>query len=110
MESPKKLQLPCYMALFIIELSNDLENFGETSLRMDELVAQQEGYLGGQEFETKDEKYITICYWKSIEDIKKWRGNLEHQMAIKYGQEKWFKSYKITISKVEHEYVLESNY
>jgi heme-degrading monooxygenase HmoA len=94
--------LPYYMALFIIELGDDLDNFEEMSLKMNELVSQQSGYLGGEDMETTDGRIISICYWENLDSIKDWRGNLEHQIAIKLGKEKWFKSYQIQISKVEY--------
>lgn len=98
----KNLDTSEYMAFFIIEPSNDLENFEEMGVKINELVKQQNGYIRGEDFETTDGRYITTCYWRSLEDIKNWRNHLQHQIAIKLGKEKWFKSYKITISKVEY--------
>lgn len=104
----KNLQTPYYMAFFTIELSEDLDNFEETSLRMNELVAQQEGYLGGEDMETTDGKVISVCYWKNLENIKTWRSHVEHQMAIEQGKKRWFSKYKIQIAEVK--YGLESNF
>lgn len=98
----KNLDSTEYMAFFVIELSDDLENFEAMSFKINELVKQQDGYIRGEDFETTDGKYITTCYWRSLEDIKHWRNHLQHQLAIKLGKEKWFKSYKITISEVKY--------
>lgn len=98
----KNFETPYYMVFFSIEMSDDLDNFEETYLKMDELVAQQEGYLGDDEIKDTDGKTISICYWKNLDAIKAWRGHLEHQIAIKLGKEKWFKSYQIRIAKVEY--------
>jgi heme-degrading monooxygenase HmoA len=98
----KNKQVPYFMALFIIELSEDLEGFNEMSIKINELVAQQNGYLGGEDIEASDGRIISICYWENLDSIKAWRGHLEHQIAIKLGKEKWFKTYNIQISKVEH--------
>lgn len=98
----KDKKVPYFMALFIIELSEDLDGFNEMSIKINEYVAQQIGYLGGEDIEATDGRIISICYWENLDSIKTWRQHVEHQIAIKLGKEKWFKSYNIQISKVEY--------
>ena len=102
MTDKQQFHTPYYTAIFIIELSDDLDGFEEMSVRMNTLVVNQEGYLGGEDIETSDGRIISFCHWDSLESIQKWRQNLEHQIAIKQGQQKWFKSYQIQIARIEY--------
>lgn len=70
--------------------------------KMEDLANQQPGYLGIES--ARNEIGISVSYWKDRESIMKWKNNADHLLAIKYGMEKWYKSYKVRISKVEHEY------
>lgn len=58
------------MALFVIELSENLDEFEPMSMKMNTLVAQQEGYLGGEDILSTDGRVISMCYWKDLESIK----------------------------------------
>jgi len=72
---------------------------------MEELAKQQPGYLG---FESaRDGLGIAISYWESLEAIASWKAVAEHQIAQKYGREKWYSWYKVRICRVEREYEFE---
>ncbi|MGY8814062.1 MAG: antibiotic biosynthesis monooxygenase family protein [Gammaproteobacteria bacterium] len=47
---------------------------------------------------------ITISYWNSLDDIKKWKQDEVHQDAQRLGKEKWYTSYKVQIVEVMREY------
>ena len=70
--------------------------------RMVELASQQPGLLGIES--VRENLGITVSYWDSLEAIKNWKANLEHQEAQKSGRERWYSSFKIRIAKVEREY------
>ena len=69
---------------------------------MEELAKEQDGYLGIES--SRAEIGITISYWRDLESIKNWKMNSDHQIARRLGKEKWYKSYKLRIAKVEHDY------
>ena len=76
--------------------------------KMETLAKQQSGFIG---FESaREEIGITISYWNSLEAIKNWKANVDHQSAQKLGKEKWYKSYKVRICKVEREYEFNSEF
>ena len=71
--------------------------------RMKELAIEKYGCI---EFYTLTEgdKEVAISYWDNLEQIKEWKQNIEHKEAQKIGREKWYKSYKIEIAKIERSY------
>ena len=72
---------------------------------MVDLVANQDGFLGFDS--AQSEIGITVSYWKSLEAIKNWKGNVEHMEAQKLGVEKFYSSFNVRIVKVEREYAFE---
>lgn len=94
---------PPYYAVIFTSLRTEGDNgYGKMAERMDQLASQQPGYLGIES--VRDGLGITVSYWDSLEAIKNWKANLEHQQAQKSGRETWYSAFKIRIAKVEREY------
>jgi heme-degrading monooxygenase HmoA len=93
---------PPYYAVIFTSLRKNNEGYAAMAKTMEELAKQQEGYLGIES--ARSEIGITVSYWKSLEAIKNWKTNADHQLAQKYGREKWYANYKVRISKVERDY------
>jgi heme-degrading monooxygenase HmoA len=94
---------PPYYAVIFTSLRSEGDNgYGEMADRMNELAAQQPGFLGIES--VRDGLGITVSYWDSLEAIKHWKANLEHQEAQKSGRERWYSTFRIRIAKVEREY------
>ena len=70
--------------------------------RMAELAAQQPGYLGMES--AREGLGITVSYWESLEAIRNWKQNAEHQEAQRLGHQQWYSSFRVRIAKVEREY------
>ncbi len=47
---------------------------------------------------------ITVSYWKSLEDIARWKADTEHQIAQQTGKNTWYRDYRVRIAKVERDY------
>lgn len=94
--------LPYYAVIFTSILSDNTDGYSEMAQRMETLARQQPGYLG---FETARETVgISISYWQSLGDIKRWKEQLDHQQAQLLGRERWYDHYTTRICKVEREY------
>lgn len=93
---------PYYAVIFTSTRTEVDQGYADMSLRMVELAQQQPGYLGHES--ARDGIGITVSYWQSLEDIRKWKMNTEHLLAQQYGKEKWYDTYKVRICKVEREY------
>jgi heme-degrading monooxygenase HmoA len=57
----------------------DSEGYEEMSQRMVELAAVQPGYLGIESARGSDGVGITVSYWESLEAIRAWKAQAEHQ-------------------------------
>ncbi|MDL0431746.1 antibiotic biosynthesis monooxygenase [Marinobacter sp. TBZ242] len=74
----------------------------EMAQRMAELAAQQPGYLGMES--ARECLGITVSHWESLEAIRNWKQNAEHQEAQRLGHQQWYSSFRVRIAKVEREY------
>ena len=93
---------PYYAVIFTSIKTEDNDGYAEMAEQMATLAAQQPGYLGMET--AREELGITVSYWESIDAIKRWKQQADHQQAQRLGRERWYQSYRIRISKVERDY------
>jgi heme-degrading monooxygenase HmoA len=93
---------PYYAVIFSSHLSEADPEYHIASQRMQDLAAQQPGYLGFESVR-EGEFGISISYWTDLTAISRWKNNLEHQLAQKQGRERWYSQYRVRICKVERE-------
>ena len=91
-----------YAVIFTSLLTDETKGYNEIAETMESLAKQQPGFLGVESARKK--LGITVSYWKSLDAIKNWRANIDHQVAQKLGKEKFYSWYKVRICKVEREY------
>ena len=95
---------PYYTVIFTSILRGEVEGYNDMAVEMNELAAQQPGFLGVEIAREGPLYGMTISYWKDEESILAWKNNAEHQWAQKLGREKWYQSYSLRIAKVERAY------
>ena len=93
---------PYYAVIFTSHRTDGDNGYGEMAARMAELAAQQPGYLGMES--AREGLGITVSYWESLEAIRNWKQNAEHQEAQRLGHQQWYSSFQVRIAKVEREY------
>jgi len=92
-----------YYAVIFTSLRTEGDNgYGDMSVEMATLAAEQEGFLGVES--ARNELGITVSYWESLEAIKNWKANTRHLVAQKQGRDAWYAHYKVRICKVERDY------
>ena len=102
-----KTPKPPYYAVIFTSLRTEVfDEYDKTSLRMIELAKKHDGFLGVES--ARNELGITISYWKSLESIKDWKKDPEHEIAQQKGKDLWYQSYRVRICKVEREYSFKS--
>jgi len=52
-------------------------------------------------------KEITISYWNTLDDISKWKQNVEHLAAQSLGRQRWYRRYDVKVLEVLREYQFE---
>ena len=96
------MEHPYYAVIFTNTRTDVDEGYMEMAEAMEELAKEQPGYLG---FESaRDQLGIAVSYWNSLEAIASWKSVAEHQLAQRFGKEKWYSWYKVRICRVEREY------
>jgi heme-degrading monooxygenase HmoA len=97
-------QPPYYAVIFTSLRTEGDRGYGEMAGRMMALASEHEGFLGAEGVREADGFGVTVCYWKTLEGIKRWKENAEHLMAQQAGREHWYLQYKTRICKVEDDY------
>jgi len=102
-----KTPAPPYYAVIFTSVRTDGDNgYAQMSDKMFELAKNQSGFLGVES--AREQIGITVSYWKDLESIQKWKGNLEHQVAQRKGKEVWYEQFTTRIAKVERDYSFEN--
>ena len=97
---------PYYVVAFSSTSSADTAGYGETAQRMEELAAEQPGFLG---FESASERGaggigIALSYWDSEDAIAAWKADAEHTIARETGRARWYDAYELRVARVERAY------
>jgi heme-degrading monooxygenase HmoA len=93
---------PYYAVIFTSIRKDNINGYDEMAAYMEELATSQSGYLGIDS--AYNEIGLTVSYWESLESIKNWKNNFEHQIAQKKGKTDWYSWYSVRICKVERQY------
>lgn len=93
---------PYYAVIFTSHRTEGDNGYSQMSNLMIELASKQPGFLGIES--AREDVGITVSYWSTLESIKQWKTNIDHQKAQRLGREKWYSTFKTRISKVEYDY------
>jgi heme-degrading monooxygenase HmoA len=97
---------PPYYACIFTSLRHEQagDGYAEMSKFMMRLAEEQPGFLGAESARNADGLGLTVSYWRSTEDIRNWKANLDHQVAQKTGKVSWYEAYQVRICRVEQDY------
>lgn len=95
---------PYYAVIFSSKRSDGDHGYAETAQRMEELVAQQPGFLGAESTRDASGFGITVAYFESEAAIAGWRNNAEHAAARERGRSEWYDHFELRIARVERAY------
>ena len=100
----KTQQPPYYAAVFTSVRTAADDGYAKTAEKMVALASEQPGFLGVESVREAGGLGITVSYWKDKESIRKWKNHAAHQQAQQFGRDKWYRSFKIRVAKVDKEY------
>jgi heme-degrading monooxygenase HmoA len=105
MSNPAATPRPPYYAVLFTSRRTDVDEDGYDVMaqRMEELATQQPGFLGVESARGPDGLGITVSYWQSLQAIHAWGRNVEHRVAQAMGKTRWYETFRLRISRVEHE-------
>ena len=99
---------PPYWAVIFTAVREDADDgYAEMSRRMEELAAEQPGYLGVESVRGADGTGITVSYWATEESLHAWKANAEHRVAQRKGHEGFYKAWFTRVCMVERAYAFE---
>lgn len=97
-----KIENPYYAVIFTNTRTDIEDGYSKMAEQMEELARTQPGFL---DFESaRDGLGISVSYWKTLEDITRWKANTDHMFAQQKGMSDWYSWYKVRICVVEREY------
>jgi heme-degrading monooxygenase HmoA len=92
----------CYAVIFYNKLMKKSSIYDELAQRMFDLAQSQPGYINVDSVRDDDDRGITVSYWESLDDIKRWRKNGQHLLAQQYGRSEGYEWYHLVVSKIEY--------
>jgi heme-degrading monooxygenase HmoA len=92
---------PCYVVVFTSRRTPGDNGYSDSAARLDELAAQQPGYLGHESARSSPELGITVSYWKDEDSISAWKRHIEHTPIRNRGRAEWYETYEVHVAKVE---------
>jgi heme-degrading monooxygenase HmoA len=99
---------PYYAVIFSsVRSTEDSAGYLQMSARMVELAARQPGFLGVESARGEDGVGITVSYWSSLEAVRAWGRQAEHQEAQQLGRRRWYECFRLRICRVEGERVFD---
>jgi len=95
---------PYYAVIFTSRRTEGDQGYADTARRMEELAADQPGFLGLESTRGEDGLGITVSYWRSLEELQAWKQVAEHRIAQELGRDRWYERYHVRVARVEYEY------
>ncbi len=95
---------PYYAVVFSSRRRDGDDGYERVAQRMLELASSQPGFLGVESARDNAGFGITVSYWASLEAIRAWKAQLEHQAAQDLGRKRWYEHYEVRVARVERAY------
>jgi heme-degrading monooxygenase HmoA len=96
---------PYYAVIFSSQRTAQGEaDYEAAATRMFDLVQQQPGFLGAESTRDAEGFGITVAYFDSEENIKRWRNHEEHAATRERGKREWYEHFEVRVAKVERAY------
>lgn len=94
---------PPYTAVIFSSIrTEEDQGYGVMAGRMEELAAQQPGYLGIES--ARGDVNITVSYWADDAAARAWKQIAEHTVAQERGKTTWYADYRVRVCTVERDY------
>jgi heme-degrading monooxygenase HmoA len=95
---------PYFAVIFCSRRTAVEEGYGEMAARMNELAAEQRGFLGLESARDSGGFGITVSYWTDLAAIAAWRAHAQHRVAQETGRARWYEHFEVRIARVERSY------
>ncbi len=83
--------------------------YSAMAAEMEELAAQQPGYMGLESVRAPDGRGITVSYWRDDGCARAWKQVARHLEAQRLGAQKWYSQYRVVVAEVTRQYCHDSS-
>lgn len=95
---------PPYTAVIFRSVrSSDSTGYAEMADEMERLASEQPGYLG-IESSADHVAGLTVSYWATDDDARRWKAVGAHFAAQHIGAERWYADYIVRVATVHRDY------
>ena len=85
--------------------TEDDDEYGRATQRMETLAATQPGYLGMESARDPHTRFgITVSYWETEAAARSWKQVAEHLVVQRLGAARWYEGYQVRIAAVARAY------
>ena len=96
---------PYYAVIFSSRRNGQGEaDYHAAAEAMFELVQQQPGFLGAESARDAEGFGITVAYFDSEDNIRRWRHHAAHAATRERGRREWYEHFEVRVAKVERAY------
>lgn len=100
-----KLSCGFISVIFVAQRTGlDADGYARAATIMNELAAQQVGYVGMDTVRGSDGLGITISYWTDEASASAWRDHPEHTAIRDAGRDRWYSDYSLHVAQVKRSY------
>ena len=92
-----------YAVIFRAEIDRLDDDYLETARSMRERAIERYGCKDFVSL-TEGDVEIGISYWEEERQIAAWKRDAEHLLAQQRGRSRWYRSYRVEVSKIERSY------
>ncbi len=80
------------------------DGYSRTAVRMEDLAAEQPGYLGFESARDPAGLGISVSYWIDETAARAWKQVAEHLIAQRRGVDEWYAEYRVRVAIVTRDY------
>lgn len=95
---------PYYAVIFTSTRTEVDQGYDQMAQKMEDLAREQPGFLGLEAARGADAFGVTISYWTDEASIAAWKSETDHQIAQKYGRDRWYSDYVTRVARVDRQY------
>lgn len=95
---------PYYAVIFTSTRTEVDQGYDQMAQKMEDLAREQPGFLGLEAARGADAFGVTISYWTDEASIAAWKSEADHQIAQKYGRDRWYSDYVTRVARVDRQY------
>lgn len=95
---------PYYVVTFSSTRTDGDHGYGAMAERMGDLARQQPGFLGIESARDSSGFGITNSYWQDEQSIIAWKQVVDHLVAQRLGQQRWYTRYNVRVGRIERSY------